>query len=201
MDIDFIELGKYCQAEYKASHDGKNNKYIKTIFVAIKEDNNILVSTTPHILAQAKKCLLIHEHCSLAISNWYSWNLVQFINEKGEVFVDRIDEEFELYPASTGSYYQLLILSANQVNFYSHRAPFENCIQSFWDLYIRLKKANTQTERELIASLFKQSQKVLELEKENQDFKYKTQLLECEKNTYKEMLDSIKELINKNKEE
>lgn len=69
MDIDFIELGKYCQAEYKASLDGKNNKYSKTIFVAIKEDNNILVSTTPHILAQAKKCILIHERSCLAVSN------------------------------------------------------------------------------------------------------------------------------------
>ena len=87
------------------------------------------------------------------------------------------------------------------MDFFSHRAPFENCIQSLWDLYIRLKKANTQTERKLIASLFKSNQKVLELEKLNQDFKYKTQLLECEKNMYKEMLDSIKELLNKNKEE
>ena len=92
MDIDFIELGKYCQAEYKASLDGKNNKYSKTIFVAIKEDNNILVSTTPHILAQAKKCILIHERSCLAVSKWYSWYMVQFINEKGEVFVNRIDE-------------------------------------------------------------------------------------------------------------
>lgn len=202
MDIDFIELGKYCQAEYKASLDGKNNKYSKTIFVAIKEDNNILVSTTPHILAQAKKCILIHERSCLAITNWYSWYMVQFINEKGEVFVNRIDEEFELYTVAAGGFdNQELRLSANQVDFFSHRAPFENCIQSLWNLYIRLKKANTQTERKLIASLFKSNQKVLELEKLNQDFKYKTQLLECEKNMYKEMLDSIKELLNKNKEE
>lgn len=118
MDIDFIELGKYCQAEYKASLDGKNNKYSKTIFVAIKEDNNILVSTTPHILAQAKKCILIHERSCLAISNWYSWYMVQFINEKGEVFVNRIDEEFELYTVAAGGFAnQELRLSANQVDF------------------------------------------------------------------------------------
>ena len=58
--------------------------------------------------------------------------MVQFINEKGEVFVNRIDEEFELYTVAAGGFAnQELRLSANQMDFYSHRAPFENCIQSF----------------------------------------------------------------------
>ena len=41
MNIDFAELGIDCQNRDKESLDGKNNKYIKTWFVAIEDNNNI----------------------------------------------------------------------------------------------------------------------------------------------------------------
>ncbi len=196
MNIDFVELGKYCQTEYKTSLDGKENKYIKTLFVAIKDDNSVLISTTPHILTNASKCLLIHERSSLAITNWYLWYRVQFINENGEVFVNRIDDEFELSISACGSYdNQYLNLSADHRVYCSWRAPWEKCIKPMWNLYIRLKKTNSKSERELIASLFWKNQEILELEKKNQDFEYKTQLLESENNLYKGILDDIKDLL------
>ena len=61
MNIDYVELGTYCQNRYKESLDGSKNKYQKTWFVSINEDNSTLISTTPHILKNATKCILIHD--------------------------------------------------------------------------------------------------------------------------------------------
>lgn len=165
MNIDFVELGKYCQTEYKTSLDGKENKYIKTLFVAIKDDNSVLISTTPHILTNASKCLLIHERSSLAITNWYLWYRVQFINENGEVFVNRIDDEFELSISACGSYdNQYLNLSADHRVYCSWKHHGKNVLNQC-GICILDSKTNSKSERELIASLFWKNQEILELEK------------------------------------
>lgn len=197
MNIDFVELGTYCQTEYRKTLDSLKDKYRKTLFVAIMDDNSISVSATPHILSNAKKCILIHERLSLAISNWYSWYVVQFINENGEVLVGRLDNDFELCTVACGGYdNQWLELRADHKTYYSCKAPWkENDIKSIWDLYVRLRQATTECERNLIASLFKKDQTILELEKANQNFEYKTQLLENEKKSYKGILDDIKNLL------
>ena len=197
MNIYFVELGTYCQTEYRKTLDSLKDKYRKTLFVAIMDDNSISVSATPHILSNAKKCILIHERLSLAISNWYSWYVVQFINENGEVLVGRLDNDFELCTVACGGYdNQWLELRADHRTYYSCKAPWkENDIKSIWDLYVRLKQATTECERNLIASLFKKDQTILELEKANQNFEYKTQLLENEKKLYKGILDDIKNLL------
>ena len=197
MNIDFVELGTYCQTEYRKTLDSLKDKYRKTLFVAIMDDNSISVSATPHILSNAKKCILIHERLSLAISNWYSWYVVQFINENGEVLVGRLDNDFELCTVACGGYdNQWLELRADHRTYYSCKAPWkENDIKSIWDLYVRLKQATTECERNLIASLFKKDQTILELEKANQNFEYKTQLLENEKKLYKGIIDDIKNLL------
>ena len=197
MNIDFVELGTYCQTEYRKTLDSLKDKYRKTLFVAIMDDNSISVSATPHILSNAKKCILIHERLSLAISNWYSWYVVQFINENGEVLVNRIDNDFELRTVSCGGYdNQWLELRADHRTYYSCKSPWnEDDIKSIWDLYVKLKQATTKCERNLIASLFEKDQTILELEKANRNFEYKVQMLEEERDLYKGILDDIKNLL------
>ena len=194
MNIDFVELGTYCQTEYRKTLNHLTDKYLKTLFVAIKDDNSISVSATPHILSNASKCIMIHERLSLAISNWYSWYVVQFINENGEVLVNRIDNDFELHTVSCDGYdSQWLELCADNRTYYSCKAHWkEDDIKSIWELYVKLKQATTKCERNLIASLFEKYKTILEWEKANQNLEHKTQLLENEKIMYKEILDDIK---------
>ena len=194
MNIDFVELGTYCQTEYRKTLNHLTDKYRKTLFVAIKDDNSISVSATPHILSNASKCIMIHERLSLAISNWYYWYVVQFINENGEVLVNRIDNDFELHTVSCGGYdSQWLELCADNRTYYSCKAPWkEDDIKSIWELYVKLKQATTKCERNLIASLFEKYKTILEWEKADQNLEHKTQLLENEKIMYKEILDDIK---------
>ena len=194
MNIDFVELGTYCQTEYRKTLNHLTDKYRKTLFVAIKDDNSISVSATPHILSNASKCIMIHERLSLAISNWYSWYVVQFINENGEVLVNRIDNDFELHTVSCGGYdSQWLELCADNRTYYSCKAHWkEDDIKSIWELYVKLKQATTKCERNLIASLFEKYKTILEWEKADQNLERKTQLLENEKIMYKEILHDIK---------
>lgn len=197
MNIDFVELGTYCQTEYKKSLDSQKDKYQKTLFVAIKDDNSISISATPHILSDASKCILIHERLSKAITNWYSWYVIQFINENGKVLVNRLDDEFELCTVACGAYNnQWLELRSDHKAYYSCKASWkESDIQSIWNLYIRLKNTETKSERELISSLYKKDQRILELERANEEFEYRMQWLENEKKMYKGILDDIKNLL------
>ena len=199
MKIDFVEIGKYCQEEFKKEHNSERENYRKTLFVSIQDDNRIRVSTIPHILSNASKCLLIHEYSARAVTNWYRWYKVQFISEEGEVLDEHLDEEFKLWIYPVYGYNdQRLTLYADESEYYSCEAPWnKEDIQSVWNLYVRLKQASTEYERNLIASLFEKDQTILELEKANRNFKYKTQLLENEKKLYKGILDDIKNLLEK----
>lgn len=201
MDRDFIELAKNLQKEYKASVEReKDSEYVDTLFAAITDDNTVLVSMTPDILSNASKCILIHHQSSLAITYWYSWYLIQYINEIGAVLDSRLDDEFELRIVASGRYSnQMMQLSANHMTYCWKRRPWENCIQSVWNLYLRLKEAKTASERKLIASCFEKDEKILELEKNNEDFSYKVHLLESERDQYKQMLDEIKEMVENGK--
>ena len=68
-------------------------------------------------------------------------------------------------------------------------------IAKIWNLYISLKEAKTKTERKLISDLFQKDETILELKKEVEDFKFKTQLLEDEKSMYKDLIKEIQSIV------
>ena len=110
---------------------------------------------------------------------------------------ERLDEEFELWTRPVYGYNdQRLTLYADESTYYSCQAPCNKTdIQSVWNLYVRLKQASTECERNMIASLFQKDQTILELEKANRNFEYKVQMLEEERDLYKGILDDIKDLF------
>lgn len=197
-EINFIELATFCQNEKREAYEKMNNtSYAFTIFIAIAEDNQALASRTPHILSNAQKCIFIHARSTLAITNRYNWYDVQFINEFGQVLEDALDDEFTLDVYAYGGYSnQRIALSADGIQYYSANMSCDNSVAELWKLYIRLKDAKTRTERELISDLFRKDKRILELEKEVEDFKFKTHLLEEEKSMYKGLLKEVQELVN-----
>lgn len=53
MVINIVELGKYCQDEFKTSLEGKKeDEYVGTLFIAIDKDNKVFHSRSPHILSK-----------------------------------------------------------------------------------------------------------------------------------------------------
>lgn len=196
--VDFFELATYCQEKYKEAHNTRDNRYVKTLFVAITSEGGVVTSTTPHILREAEQCILIHERSELAYTNHYSWYDVEYINDKGAVYANRLDEDFELYVgAFNGFDNQVMRLQYDDKIIHSCIRPWEKSIAKVWKLYSRVKNVKSSAEINLIAELFQKDEKILALEKQIEDFKFTKQLLEQQRNQYKSLLDNIKEALTK----
>lgn len=196
--IDFVELATYCANKYRESHNTSNNSYAGTLYVAILEDNQVLCSRTPHVLKNAEKCILVHQRDQLAISNYYYWYNIEYIDENGCVSNGNLGNDFSIEVTAWGQYSnQIMSLDYNSSHLFWCRPPFEDHMPKVWELYTRLKDVTTEKEIKLIADLFRKDEKILELEKEIEDFKFTNHLLEQERNQYKELLDEIKEALNK----
>lgn len=196
--IDFVELATFCVNRYKESHSTSSDSYAGTLYVAILEDNSVLCSRTPHVLKNAVKCLLIHQRSELAISNYYLWYNIEFIDDKGCVFDGNLGNGFKLEVSAWGQFSnQMMSLLYNQSSLYWCSPPFEDHITKVWEIYTRLKDIPTEKEINLIANLFRKDDEILELEKKVEDFTFTNQLLKQERDQYKELLDEIKEMVEK----
>ena len=194
--IDFIELATFCVNRYKESHNSNNNSYVGTLYVAILEDNQVLCSKTPHILTNAEKCILVHQRDQLALSNYYYWYNIEFIDENGCVYDGNLGNGYSLGVSAWGTYAnQIMSLDYNNSHLFWCKPPFENCIAKIWGLYIRLKEISSAKEVELVANLFRKDEKILELEKDLEEFRFSNKLLEQERDQYKDLLDEIKQII------
>lgn len=197
--IELLELATYCQNRFREEHNVKNERYVGTLFVAISKEDEVTTSTTPHILRNAEQCILIHEWSALAYTNWYSWYCVEYINKEGCVYTKRFDNEFTIQTVASGSYSnQVLQLNYNGRVFYSCQLPWERQIAKIWKLYLKLKEIESSKEKELVAELFCKDETILELKKENDDYKFANKLLEQERNQYKALLEEIKKMVENN---
>lgn len=181
-DIDFIELANYCQNRYKEN----NNKYINTLFVSITKEGNVITSTTPHILINAERCILMHTCSDPHRHKSYEF---EFINEDG-VVNGQFDENFSLAQGS-----KCINLYYKSISIYSMIGNYEYNIVKAYQLYSRVKNIKSSEEIFLIAKLFQKDEKILELEKQIENFKFTNYLLEQERNQYKSLLDDIAKMV------
>lgn len=196
---DFEKIATDCQNRYKESLITPNKKYIKTLFVKIDEEGVVSASTTHHILSNAVSCILIHESSELAVTCWYSWYKVEFINSKGEVRDNRLDDFFKLDTFQSGSFSnQRMALRDDQNEYCNYALPCEKHLQSIWNLYLRLKEVKTPSEKKMIADLFTKDEKIQQLVEQNKDLEFTNILLEKERDQYIDLLDKIQALINRN---
>ena len=80
---------------------------------------------------------------------------------------------------------------------YSCRRPWEDHMAKVWQLYSRVRGIESANEIKLIAELFKKDEKILELEKEIEDFRFSNRLLEQEREQYRDLLDEIRQIVGK----
>lgn len=197
--IDFNELATYCVNQFKEEHNSSRDHYVRTLYVSISEDKQVKCSTTPHVLKETSKCLLIHEHSELAISNYYSWYKVQFIDENGCVHDGNLGDGYTLEMFVCGSYSNIrLALCYNKAELYACKAPFEDKIIKVLELYYKVKDLSSEKEVRLVAELFRKDESIIELGKQVENFKFENHLLEMERNQYKDMLNEIKEMVSNN---
>lgn len=193
----FKDIAKYCTERFKNSLDEGSERYVGTLYVSIDEHNFVDCSTTPHILSQATKCILIHSRQALAITRWYTWYKVEYIDEEGSVTDGMLGNGFRLYSTNRGSFLdQVLILYHDDLEIYSCPAPFEDKMQKVWDVYLRARKMNSQAARELMAELIEKDETILELEGEIANLKFTNILLEKQKKQYRGLLRQIREMVD-----
>lgn len=84
------------ETEQKCAESDRRHSY-EILYVVIFEDDSMKVSTTPHILRGAKRCILIHSGQQRAATIYYDTYRVQIINENGEVLQDTLDNEYSIH--------------------------------------------------------------------------------------------------------
>lgn len=208
--MDIVDLAIRRAELSKWKYNSSVSLYRGTTFIGIQENDRVICSSDPNVLEHAKSCFVIHKRSELAQTNYYDWFDVEYINENGETLENRIDEEFSLSVHPYGSYNnQCLFLSSELRSYYechpswNNPASIKDCLQSVWNLYNELKKAETTEERSVISKLYnkdkeilQQKEKILQQKKEIANFSYANALLEKERDMYKGLLDDIKKLLS-----
>ena len=132
-----------------------------------------------------------------------TWYEFEFINEEGCVKASDLDDIFILSSERTKRDKPLIILKEHWVNKVGvdeyHMLCSSDDICKIWDIYSRIKDVSSKSEWKLIVEMFKSNEKIVDLEKQIEDFKFTNYLLEQERDQYKDMLDEIKDLVNSNK--
>lgn len=188
----FVELAKYCQEVFKASHNTEENLYINTHYVAISGEQ-VETSTIPYVLQNAEKCILIHENRQ---KYYFRDCTVECIDSNGNVKGNYIDNEFKIEILADSRWPEKEVrLVVNGKRIYTCNGILSQVMPKIWHLYTVLKTANTEKERILIANLFAKDEHILEMQKRIDDFTFANWLLEQERNQYKSLLDEIKELV------
>jgi len=192
--IDFVELASFCAKQYKDSFHGYGYCYEHTHFISIADDNEIKCSTTPHILSNATECILIHECTSLS----EHFHKVEYINEDGCVTDGNLTAVLSLKidRICKNNNPSLSLKYDDDVLYWVYK-PWADNIPKLWKLYSQLRDKTSEAEIKLIARLYRKDEDILRQKEEIEDFKFTNHLLEQERNQYKELLDEIKEALNK----
>ena len=197
--VDFIELAEFCTKRYKELNTSPRDRYVGTLYVAILEDNQLKCSTTPHVLKDAVKCMMIHERSALAETLWHPYGLLEFIDSEGRVHDSNLGNDFNL-TIYRWEYDSLKIeLSYKENQLFKCGEPFDKNILKIWNLYTTIMNMTSVSEMRLVVDAFEKDERILELERQIEDFKFTNNLLERERDQYKDMLDEIKDLINSRK--
>ena len=208
MSIDLKEIADYCMSTVKNEVEQSQRKYDYSIlYVAVYKDGSIMISQTPHLLSSASSCLLVHSWEELASTIYYDTYSVQFINEKGEVRQDNLDDDYEMhvYPSSYNSPAQI-VLFRNHEEIYrkpiweNGRSTLKEQIMFIWNLYRKSKKeCGTLKESQLLGRLAEKEQTIQFLESKLADSSVQDRLLNEEISQYRKLLLEIQEMLNATK--
>jgi len=199
--VDIREIAQYCKNEYeqKCQKSDRMCGY-SILYAVITDEGKMKVSTTPHILAGAEQCYLIHKWSQLAVSCWYETYSIQSINTDGEVRGGELDDEYSFSIWDAGfNRPESISFKRNGEVLYSEslweRGTFvlAKRLTYVWELYRNCKeRCSTQYESELFCKLASKEQDIKDLEERLADSTLKEQYLHAEISQYKDLLDDVR---------
>lgn len=201
--VNFIEIAKVCQEQSRVNHTVWRNmtryeEYVDTLFVSISEENIVTCSCISNVLENAKQCILIHSYKKLAEYVRYTWYDIDYIDPMGNVWHNRLDANHKLYVDKSGCYAnQVMYLRRDDDNsgiLYSCDTPWNDKMQTVWDVYMKTRDCSLFEARQLSFMVFRD--KILaQHSKEIKELEVSKKFLEQEVAAYKGMLDDIKSLL------
>ena len=206
---DFVEIAKFCHDEVEEECRKASKKwFVKTLYAAIDEDEEINVSSTSHILRDATRCILIHEWHYLAVTLTYDAYTLQYIDESGAVNGGNFGEGYSIgiHPASF-NYPAKMFLRRNNTEVFSTRTDFsgndaynygwETVLKDVWKLYLKCRKeCTTEKEIRLLCDLVKEQNTTRLLQNKIDVNEYYKMLVQKECEAYKQVLDEINGMLN-----
>lgn len=204
--IDIKALSEYCVKRYIENLDTKY-KHVETIYVAISKDDKVLCSTTPHLLTDAYRCILIHVWVIKDKPYKENWRYeIEYINENCCVSEGLLENGFRIRSQWDSSRQANIIDLFNynedrQIRVYTIVAPFDDKMQALWDAYCFVKKVKSKAELLTMITILKKEEKILELGKKIGDLSFSNYLLEQQRNQLHKFLDEIKQIIVIKKDE
>lgn len=205
---DFVEVAKFCHDEVEEKCRKASKKwFVKTLYAAIGENEEIIVSSTSHILRDATRCILIHEWHYLAVTLTYDAYTLQYIDEAGSVNEGNLGEGYAIgiHPASFNCPAKMY-LRKNNVEIFRTRTDFsgndaysygwEAVLKDVWKLYLKCQKeCTTEKEVRLLCDLVKQQNDISLLQNKIDVNEYYKMLVQKERDAYKQVLDEIKGMV------
>lgn len=204
--VDIKALSDYCVKRYIENLD-TNIKYVETLYVAISKDDKVLCSTTPHLLTDAFRCILIHVRVIKDRPLKQNWRYeIEYISENGCVSDGLLENGFRIRCQWDSSRQVEIINLFNsnekgQFPVYTIVAPFDDKMQALWDAYCFVKNAKSEAELQKMRTFLKKEEKILELGKKIGDLSFSNYLLEQQRNQLHKFLDEIKQIIVIKKDE
>ena len=182
--IDFIELSKESLWRFRQSLGAVDvERYINTLYIAISENNEVSCAYDSAVLDGAHQCIIIHCKSSMAVSNWYNWYKLEFINHNGHNLGGIIGNDCTIKIDWEGSWSnQVMKLRQRDEVVYSCKAPFENHMQALWDAYCRTFNNGNDEVAELKMMLAQKEESIHALEEQV--------------NQYQNIIERIRETIN-----
>ncbi len=202
--VNFIEIAKVCQEQSRVNHTVWRNmtryeEYVDTLFVSISEENIVTCSCISNVLENAKQCILIHSYKKLEKYARYTWYDIDYIDPMGNVWHNRLDANHKLYIDKSDYYYvnQVMYLRRDDDNsstLYSCDPPWNDKMQTVWNVYMKTRDCSLFEARQLSFMVFRD--KILaQHSKAIKELEVSKKFLEQEVAAYKGILDNIKSLL------
>ena len=180
---DFVQLSQESVNRYRESiGSSEYETHRNTLYVAISEIGVVTCAYDPVILRDAYQCILIHCKSKLAITNWYDYYKVEYINHDGLNLEGIIGNDCYIEMVSGAGRYATMTLYHRDEDLYSCRLPFEAHMQGLWDAYCNTWNRGQDETSLLRAELIQKEERIHDLE--------------LQVNQYKRMLTGIKEIVS-----
>lgn len=194
--MDIFEKKQIVEKCIKKIQKEKGDNYIDTLYIAIDAAESVQESTDDSVLEFAEKIILIHSYRELAVTNYYVWYDIDFIDENGLVLRDQFDSAFRVYIGFVGQYANkaiYFVLDKTNTTLYFESYPCK--MQKIWNLYLKCKECKTEKEMQLLCKLVKKDSEIeiLKLDMEEQNFV--KLFLEQQSKLYEKILDTIKRML------